>query len=175
MKFADFKDGMLIKAGPVTITEAEILEFARKYDPQWFHTDLKRAAEGRWGGLIASGWHTCALAMRMAVDAALHDSESFGSPGLGEVRWRTPVRPGDQLRLEARVQGARTSSSRPDLGIITWAWTVINQHDEGVLELDATSLFDLSGIEPCPEPGAGGIKRRRAWPIRGPCRSWLVR
>ncbi|OCZ64143.1 acyl dehydratase, partial [Achromobacter xylosoxidans] len=125
MKFADFKDGMLIKAGPVTITEAEILEFARKYDPQWFHTDLKRAAEGRWGGLIASGWHTCALAMRMAVDAALHDSESFGSPGLGEVRWRTPVRPGDQLRLEARVQGVRTSSSRPDLGIITWAWTVI--------------------------------------------------
>ncbi|MFY3136568.1 MaoC family dehydratase [Achromobacter xylosoxidans] len=145
MKFADFKDGMLIKAGPVTITEAEILEFARKYDPQWFHTDLKRAAEGRWGGLIASGWHTCALAMRMAVDSALHDSESFGSPGLGEVRWRTPVRPGDQLRLEARVQGVRTSSSRPDLGIITWAWTVINQHDEAVLELDATSLFDLAG------------------------------
>lgn len=145
MKFAEFKDGMLIKAGPVTITEPEILEFARKFDPQWFHTDPQRAAEGRWGGLIASGWHTCALAMRMAVDAALHDSESFGSPGLGEVRWRTPVRPGDTLRLEARVQGARTSSSRPDLGIITWAWTVINQHDESVLEMDATSLFDLSG------------------------------
>lgn len=83
--------------------------------------------------------------MRMAVDAALHDSESFGSPGLGEVRWRVPVRPGDQLRLDARVQGVRKSSSRPDLGIITWAWTVLNQHDEAVLELDATSLFDLSG------------------------------
>ena len=116
MKFAEFKDGMLIKAGPVIVTEAEILEFARKFDPQWFHTDPKRAAEGRWGGLIASGWHTCALAMRMAVDAALHDSESFGSPGLGEVRWRVPVRPGDQLRLDARVQGVRKSSSRP-----TWA------------------------------------------------------
>jgi acyl dehydratase len=103
MKFAEFKDGMVIKAGPVTVTEAEILEFARKYDPQWFHTDPQRAAEGRWGGLIASGWHTCAMAMRMAVDAALHDSESFGSPGLGEVRWRTPVRPGDTLRLHARV------------------------------------------------------------------------
>lgn len=145
MKFAEFKDGMLIKAGPVIVTEAEILEFARKFDPQWFHTDPKRAAEGRWGGLIASGRHTCALAMRMAVDAALHDSESFGSPGLGEVRWRVPVRPGDQLRLDARVQGVRKSSSRPDLGIITWAWTVLNQHDEAVLELDATSLFDLSG------------------------------
>jgi acyl dehydratase len=74
----------------------------------------------------------------------LHDSESFGSPGLGEVRWRVPVRPGDQLRLEARVQAVRTSSSRADLGIITWAWVVLNQHGESVLELDATSLFDLS-------------------------------
>lgn len=83
--------------------------------------------------------------MRMAVDAVLHDSESFGSPGLGEVRWRVPVRPGDELTLHARVQGARTSASRQDLGIITWTWFIYNQHDEVVLELDATSLFDLSG------------------------------
>jgi acyl dehydratase len=144
MKFADFKQGMVIHAGPVSVTEAEILDFAKKYDPQWFHTDVQRAAEGRWGGLIASGWHTCAMAMRMAVDAVLRDSESFGSPGLGEVRWRVPVRPGDQLRLEARVQAARISSSRSDLGIITWSWVVYNQHNEAVLELDATSLFDLS-------------------------------
>ncbi|OZI31356.1 acyl dehydratase [Bordetella genomosp. 10] len=144
MKFAEFKQGMVIKGGPVTVTEAEILAFARQYDPQWFHADPARAAEGRWGGLIASGWHTCALAMRMAVDAALHDSESFGSPGLGEVRWRVPVRPGDQLRLEARVQAVRTSSSRPDLGITSWTWVVLNQHGESVLELDATILFDLS-------------------------------
>lgn len=144
MKFAEFKQGMLVHAGPITVTEADILDFARKFDPQWFHADPDRAAQGRWGGLIASGWHTCAMAMRMAVDAVLHDSESFGSPGLGEVRWRVPVRPGDRLRLEARVQGVRTSSSRPDLGIITWAWVVLNQHNEGVLELDATSLFDLS-------------------------------
>ncbi|ANN79310.1 MaoC family dehydratase [Bordetella flabilis] len=143
MKFADFKQGMVIHAGPVKVTEAEILDFARKYDPQWFHTDVQRAEQGRWGGLIASGWHTCAMAMRMAVDAALHDSESFGSPGLGEVRWRVPVRPGDQLRLEARVHGVRNSSSRSDLGIINWSWTVYNQHDEAVLELDATSLFEL--------------------------------
>jgi acyl dehydratase len=143
MKFAEFKEGMLIHAGPVTVTEAEMLHFARQYDPQWFHTDVERAAQGRWGGLIASGWHTCALAMRMAVDAALHDSESFGSPGLGEVRWRVPVRPDDTLRLEARVQAVRRSTSRADLGIISWNWIVLNQHDEAVLELDATSLFDL--------------------------------
>jgi acyl dehydratase len=116
---------------------------ARQYDPQWFHTDVERAAQGRWGGLIASGWHTCALAMRMAVETMLHDSESFGSPGLGAVRWRVPVRPGDDLRLEARVQGVRRSTSRNDLGIITWNWNVLNQHDETVLELDATSLFEL--------------------------------
>jgi acyl dehydratase len=144
MKFADFKPGMVVHAGPVTVTEAEMLDFARKYDPQWFHTDVKRAEQGRWGGLIASGWHTCAIAMRMAVDTVLRDSASFGSPGLGEVRWRVPVRPGDQLRLEARVNAVRTSSSRDNLGIMTWAWTVINQHGEAVLELEATSLFDLS-------------------------------
>lgn len=145
MKFAELRQGMVIKGGAVKVSREEVLEFARKYDPQWFHVDEKRAQEGRWGGLIASGWHTCALAMRMAVDAVLHDSESFGSPGLGEVRWRVPVRPGDELTLHARVQGARTSASRQDLGIITWTWFIYNQHDEVVLELDATSLFDLSG------------------------------
>lgn len=146
MKFAEFKEGMSIRGGPVTVTENEILTFARQYDPQWFHTDPDRAAQGRWGGLIASGWHTCALAMRMAVDAMLHDSESFGSPGLGAVRWRVPVRPGDTLRLDARVQGVRRSTSRPDLGIITWSWNVLNQHEETVLELDATSLFELDAV-----------------------------
>jgi acyl dehydratase len=144
MKFSEFKEGMLIRGGPVVVTEEEILTFARQFDPQWFHTDVERASEGRWGGLIASGWHTCAIAMRMAVDAMLHDSESFGSPGLGQVRWRVPVRPADTLRLEARVQGVRRSTSRDDLGIITWSWTIFNQNNDAVLDLDATSLFDLS-------------------------------
>jgi len=144
MKFKDFREGMVIKHGPVKVTEAEILEFAGRYDPQWFHTDPERAAKGRWGGLIASGWHTCAVAMRMAVEAALHDSEAFGSPGLGQVRWRVPVRPGDELRLEAKVGAVRRSSTREDLGIIAWTWLVFNQHDEAVLELDTTILFDLS-------------------------------
>jgi len=145
MKFADFREGMLIHAGPIKVTQQDILDFANKYDPQWFHTDPPRADQGRWGGLIASGWHTCALAMRMAVDAILHDSESFGSPGLGEVSWRVPVRPGDELRLQARVNAARKSSSREDLGIVTWRWEVYNQHNEVVLELNATILFDLAG------------------------------
>src|SRR5690606_21681955 len=143
MKFAEFKEGMLIHAGPVTVTEAEMLHFARQYDPQWFHTDVERAAQGRWGGLIASGWLTCSLAMRMAVDAALHDSESFGSPGLERLRWLLPVRAGDALRLEATVDSVRRSSRRDDLGIMRWSWRVFNQRDEQVLDVEATSLFEL--------------------------------
>src|SRR5690606_42106062 len=111
----------------------------------WFHVDAGRAKDGRWGGLIASGWLTCSRAMRMAVDAALHDSESFGSPGLEKLRWQAPVRPGDALRLEASADSKRVSSSRDDLGIIRWSWRMFNQRDEQVLELEVTSLFDLGG------------------------------
>jgi acyl dehydratase len=145
MKFEDLREGMVIEGGPVLVTQEEILDFARKFDPQWFHTDPERAAKGRWGGLIASGWHTCSLTMRMAVDAIFHDSDCFGSPGLGEVRWRVPVRPGDTLRLAAKVVGVRSSSNREGLGIVTWVWEVSNQHGETVLEIDATNLFDVEG------------------------------
>jgi len=144
MKFAEFKEGMVIQHGPVRVTEDDILDFARRYDPQWFHIDPPRAQASRWGGLIASGWHTCALAMRMAVDGFLHDSDAFGSPGLGQVRWRVPVRPGDDLTLSARVDAVRRSSSRDNLGIVTWTWTLLNQRGEEVLELETTALFDLS-------------------------------
>jgi len=144
MKFSEFKNGMVLKHPPVVVTQDEMLDFARLYDPQWFHTDVERAQEGRWGGLIASGWLTCSLAMRMAVDVALGDSESFGSPGLEKVRWLLPVRAGDALRLEATVDSVRVSSSRDDLGIMRWSWRLYNQRDEQVLELEAASLFDLA-------------------------------
>lgn len=143
MKFKDFKNGMVIKHPPVIVTQDEMLAFAKLYDPQWFHTDSERAQKGRWGGLIASGWLTCSLAMRMAVDAALAESESFGSPGMEKVRWLLPVRAGDALRLEATVDSVRVSSSRDDLGIVRWSWRLYNQRDEQVVDLEATSLFDL--------------------------------
>ncbi|MDS1140682.1 MaoC family dehydratase [Pusillimonas sp. SM2304] len=143
MKFSEFRIGMVIKHGPVVVSQEEMLAFAKSYDPQWFHVDPEQSKEGRWGGLIASGWLTCSLAMRMAVDAALHDSESFASPGLERLRWILPVRPGDALRLEATVDSLRTSSTRSDLGIMRWTWRVFNQKDEQVLEVEATSLFDL--------------------------------
>jgi len=143
MKFKDFKAGMVITHPPIEVTEAEMLAFAKAYDPQWFHVDAERAREGRWGGLIASGWLTCGLAMRMATEAALEGSESFGSPGLERLRWMAPVRPGDRLRLEATVDTLRVSASRADLGIMRWTWRVYNQNDVQVLDTEVTSLFEL--------------------------------
>lgn len=143
MKFDEFEVGMVIHHPPVKVTEAEMLEFAHKYDPQPFHIDHEQAKQSHWNGLICSGWLTCSKVMRMAVDAALHDSESFGSPGLERLRWTLPVRPDDEIRLEAVVTSKRVSSSRSDLGILRWIWNVYNQHDEQVLEIEATGLFDL--------------------------------
>jgi acyl dehydratase len=143
MKFKEFEPGMVIRHGPVTVDEAEMVAFARAYDPQWFPVDAQRARDGRWGGLIASGWMTCGLAMRLAVEGVLRDSESFGSPGLERLRWILPVRPGDQLYLEATVDSTRVSSSRDDLGIMRWTWRLYNQDDAQVLEVEVTSLFEL--------------------------------
>ncbi|OXR50590.1 acyl dehydratase [Pusillimonas sp. T2] len=143
MKFSEFQVGQVLHHPPVVLSEAEMIDFAKKYDPQWFHTDPAASKDGRWGGVIGSGWLTCSLAMRMAVDAVLHDSESFASPGVEKVRWILPTRPGDALRLEMRVDSVRVSSSRDDLGILRWTWSMFNQRDEQVLELEATSLFDL--------------------------------
>ena len=143
MKFAQFHVGQQIEAGPYVVTEAEILDFARAYDPQWFHTDPEAAAQGLFGGLIASGWHTCGIAMRLVAQAALAGSESFASPGLKYVKWPAPVRPGDALRLLAEVTDLRRSATRSTLGILEWRWQLINQHDVQVLDLVATSLFRL--------------------------------
>lgn len=147
MQFADFHAGQVIEAGPYVLTEAELLQFARAYDPQWFHTDAEAAAESPFGGLIASGWHTCSIAMRLVVEAALAGSESFASPGLEHVRWPNPVRPGDALRLVADVIEVRRSEKRPTLGILRWRWRLFNQRALVVLDTEVTSLFKL------PAPG----------------------
>jgi len=143
MKFAEFHAGLVIAAGPYAVGEAELLAFATAYDPQWFHTDAQAAARGRFGGLIASGWHTCGIAMRLATDAALEGSESFASPGLAYVKWTHPVRPDDALRLRATVIETRVSRRQPTLGILRWRWQLFNQHGTEVLDLEATSLFEL--------------------------------
>ena len=144
MNFADFSAGQRIDAGSVTVSEEDIVTFARQFDPQWFHVDPGRAAEGRWNGLIASGWHTCCLAMRLVCDHVLAGSESFASPGLTNLRWTNPVRPGDTLHLQLEITDARRARSRSTLGIVHWTWRMTNQRGELVLQLDATSMFDLS-------------------------------
>ncbi|MGI4815202.1 MAG: MaoC family dehydratase [Janthinobacterium lividum] len=143
MKFAEFQNGQQIEAGPLLVSETEIVDFASRFDPQWFHCDPERAALGRWSGLIASGWHTCALAMRLAYEGALVGSESFGSPGLDYVKWPKPVRPGDALTWRATVLDVRRGNSKPDLGILRWRWELLNQSADVVLDLQATSFFDL--------------------------------
>jgi len=143
MKFADFHAGQVIDAGPYEVDEDEMIRFATAYDPQWFHTDPETAAQGPFEGLIASGWHSCGIAMRLVVDRVLHDSESFASPGLKYLKWLQPVRPGDSLSLRLTVLEARRSGKRPDLGILEWRWQLRNQHDSEVLELEVTSMFKL--------------------------------
>ncbi len=142
MRFEDFKAGMVIPGGRYTVTEEEIIEFARRYDPQWFHTDPERARDSRWKGLISSGWMTCAVAMRLAVDSVLAGSESIGSPGVEELKWLNPVRPGDVLELRMEVTESRVSRSGA-VGIVKWRWNLTTGAGVPVLDLVATSLFQL--------------------------------
>ena len=139
MRFADFHEGQRIAGGPYHVNEAEVIAFAGQYDPQWFHTDPAQAHRGPFEGLIASGWHTCAMAMRMAADAALRGSESYASPGVAYVKWPAPVRPGDVLSFLGTVLEVRRS--RSGLGVLRWRWELFNQWGTQVLDLEATSLF----------------------------------
>ena len=143
MKFSDITPGRVVEAGPREVGEAEIIEFARRYDPQFFHTDPARAAASRWGGVIASGWLTASIAMELAVAALLQDSGSIGSPGIEKLEWTHPVRPGDSLRLRVTVLESRHSKSG-SLGVVRWQWELRNQRDVVVLRLVATSLFELA-------------------------------
>ncbi len=139
--FDDFQAGQTFEFGDHTLTTAEIVEFAQQFDPQPFHVDEHAAKESAFGGLIASGWHTAALFMRMYVDAILADAASMGSPGVEELRWLVPVRPGDRLRGRATVLEATPSATRPDRGTIRARFELLNQRDEVVTTMIARGLF----------------------------------
>jgi acyl dehydratase len=143
LKFADFRTGQQLTAGPHLVTEAEIIGFASQWDPQWFHADALAANASHWGGVIASGWHTGSIAMRLVATHFLAGSESFASPGLEYVKWPAPVKVGDALTLHLEVLDARRSQSKPHLGLVHWRWRLVNQHGQDVLETAATSLFTL--------------------------------
>ena len=143
MRFREFHPGQVLRSGPIRVELSDIIAFAKAYDPQSFHTDPERARSSRWQGIIASGWHTCAIAMRLICDGPLRESESIGSPGIARLAWPAPVRPGDELRLEAEVLEARPSR-KGRLGVLRWRWRLLNQENLTVLDLEATSLFELA-------------------------------
>jgi acyl dehydratase len=139
--FEDFAVGDAIELGSHTVTEASIVEFARAYDPQPFHVDAEQARSSIYSGLIASGWHTAGIYMRMLVDQVLRDTASLGSPGIDELRWYLPVRPGDTLRGRITVLEARVSQSKPDRGLLRTRGELFNQDDQRVMSLVAVNFF----------------------------------
>ena len=137
----DFKVGDNSPIGQKLVDKDELVAFAKAYDPQPFHIDEEAAKASIFGGLIASGWHTCSMVMRMMVDSYLGDSASLGSPGLDNVRWLKPVRPGDTIRATRTVLETRASKSRPDMGVVKTRWEVFNQDDELVLTMEGHGMF----------------------------------
>jgi acyl dehydratase len=139
--FEDFEPGQDIDLGTRTVTEDEIVAFAREFDPQPFHIDRAAAADSIFGGVIASGWHTCSIMMRMVVDGLMNRSASMGSPGLDGVRWLAPVRAGDTLNVRYRTVQVKASASKPDRGVVWSKWVALNQHGETVCTVEGMGMF----------------------------------
>jgi acyl dehydratase len=139
--FEDYALGATYECGSVSIDEASIVNFAKEFDPQPFHVDPVAAAAGPFGGLIASGWHTAALTMRLLVDNYLSAEASLGGAGVDEIRWPLPVRPGDTLRVRATVVESRRSLSKPDRGIIKTLAETANQDGQTVMRCTAINLL----------------------------------
>ncbi|MEC9367385.1 MAG: MaoC family dehydratase [Pseudomonadota bacterium] len=137
----DFPEGHSAFLGTKTVTREEIVAFAAEFDPQPFHLDESAARDTMLGGLAASGWHTCAMLMRMMCEGYLLDAMSLGSPGLDEVRWMKPVRAGDTLSAKYTIRDARPSGSRPFVGICRVFYEVSNQHGDMVMTWDCTQFF----------------------------------
>jgi acyl dehydratase len=138
--FEDYVPGTEYDLGRVLVDADEVRAFAERYDPQPFHLDQAAADDGPFGGMSTSGWHTCAMVMRLLVDNYLSPVSSLGSPGVDELRWLLPVRPGDQLHVVATVLEARTSQSRPERGILRTNLTATNQDGGLALTMIATTF-----------------------------------
>ena len=139
--FEDYQAGAVYEYGYASVTEAEILAFARRFDPQPIHVDPAFAASGPFGGLIASGWHTAGIAMRLIADHYLSRVASLASPGIDELRWATPLRPGDTMRLRTTIIEARVSRSKPDRGLVRTRGELLNSEDGTALSMIAMNLL----------------------------------
>jgi acyl dehydratase len=142
VRFAELIPGVVIRTPGRPVTAKEMLEFASRYDPQWFHIDHKRAGAGRWKGLIASGWHTCAIAKELVVRNVLVESESFGSSGSDAIKWIHPVRPDDSLALRFEVMRSSKSPSGRT-GILLSKSELWNQNERLVFTMQETTLFEI--------------------------------
>ena len=141
----DYVEGAVHEMGPVSISEEDIIRFGRQFDPQVFHTDPQKARDTVYGGLIASGWHTCGLFMRLFVEHYLPDRASLGSPGVDELRWLKPVRPGDRLTLRITVHKVKPSRSKPDRGVLFSFCEMVNQAGDVVATMMAMNLIRYRG------------------------------
>lgn len=139
--FEDFVEGQTVELGAFSLSEEEIIDFASKYDPQPMHIDPEAARQSIYGGLIASGWHTAASYMRLVVDNVLAGTDSIGSPGVDQLRWLKPVRPGDSLTARFHILETRTSNSRPERGIVRSRGELLNQAGDVVMTCEAVNFF----------------------------------
>ena len=139
--FEDFSEGQSIELGEASVSEAEILEFARRFDPQPFHVDPDAARKSMYGGLIASGWHTGSIYMGLLVSGLLRDSSSLGSAGIDELRWLKPVRPGDVLRGRVTVTSIKPSAKHPGRGTVFTLGELFNQSGERVMFVRSSGMF----------------------------------
>lgn len=145
--YEDYVQGAVFEFGPIAVEEPELIAFAKRFDPQSIHTDPDAAARGPFKGLIASGWHTVGLLMRLYVENYLTAVASLASPGVDEVRWTKPVRPGDQLKLRVTVAETRLSRSKPDRGLVHSWCEGFNQHGDVVATFKAMNFI---GVRPGP-------------------------
>lgn len=143
--FEDYQAGECAEFGDYPVTEQEILEFARKYDPQPFHVDPEAGARTIYGGLISSGWMTGSIMMRLMVDHFISPLSSMGSPGIDELRWHRPVRPGDRLRMRVTILETRRSESKPDRGVIRARHEALNQNGETVMSYLGMGMYRCRG------------------------------
>ena len=143
--FEDYSVGEVLEFGDEPVTEADIVEFARRYDPQPFHIDPVAARQSPFGGLIASGWMTAGVMMRLLVDHFISPLSSLGSPGIDEIRWARPVRPGDRLKVRVTVLQVRRSASKPDRGLMQLHQEAVNQRGEVVMTVRGWGLYKARG------------------------------
>lgn len=139
--FEDYQTGNSYEFGPINIEEVDIVAFASQFDPQMMHVDVEKSLDGPYGGLIASGWHTVSILMRLYVDNYLSAVGSLASPGVDQLRWLRPVRPKDQLKLRVLVLSSRPSRSKADRGLVVSSLEGLNQKQEIVCTMQAMNLF----------------------------------